>query len=562
MRRNGDRGLVGGDREILDRGYGFHRTGDRWLPDRWLGMPGSSVVVPPGGGDLVDGDPVSVWPDSSGTGHDATQSGSNRPIYKTNVINGKPVIRFASASSQFFNIPVISATGPWTSFAVVKVTSGNLTTIGTLGGSSTPSALIIDAAGNMSCGSKVDYGSFAAAASIAFHVFAVNFIPGSGYVFNVDGNALGPNVGAAPQNFDFNVIGRAGPYFSDGDIAEILFYNRSFYQIDPAGFANLQKYLGTKYGITVTGGTAVDPYTVQGLLAWYKADATVPAPKLNDGDVVTEWADSSGNGHYARGTGSILKKNVIGGQPVVRFSTAGSSKLDLATVVSGVGDTTIFVVMKPNSPTVQLWSIGGNSPDCTPYGPLSHTDGATYAISRATIVTAQGVADGAFHVVTSYMWNGAYTTTYKDGAEILLGASPFTSTGDYATIGYGKGPPPGYSDGDIAEIIVYQFALALRVKLSLLLATLLVTGQFPGTEEFERLIGHRDRIKRYLHRHNAHPTEEQLEDVVTPMAAGDRNGIEAYLGVKYGIPQSVAGNSPILPSNVPGMLGWWKADSL
>ena len=53
MRRNGDRGLVGGDREILDRGYGFHRTGDRWLPDRWLGMPGFS-----GGGGTDPNTPV------------------------------------------------------------------------------------------------------------------------------------------------------------------------------------------------------------------------------------------------------------------------------------------------------------------------------------------------------------------------------------------------------------------------------------------------------------------------------------------------------------------------
>jgi hypothetical protein len=56
MRRNGDRGLPGGDREILDRGYGFHRSGDRWLPDRWLGMPGSSVIPPP------DGVLIASWP--------------------------------------------------------------------------------------------------------------------------------------------------------------------------------------------------------------------------------------------------------------------------------------------------------------------------------------------------------------------------------------------------------------------------------------------------------------------------------------------------------------------
>lgn len=33
--RNGDRGLFGGDRALIDRGLGSRRRGDRWLPDRW-----------------------------------------------------------------------------------------------------------------------------------------------------------------------------------------------------------------------------------------------------------------------------------------------------------------------------------------------------------------------------------------------------------------------------------------------------------------------------------------------------------------------------------------------
>lgn len=40
-RRSGDRNVVGGDRALLDRGYGFKRRGDRWLPDRWSIAPGS-----------------------------------------------------------------------------------------------------------------------------------------------------------------------------------------------------------------------------------------------------------------------------------------------------------------------------------------------------------------------------------------------------------------------------------------------------------------------------------------------------------------------------------------
>ena len=46
--RNGERNLHGGDRAILDRGYGLARRGDRWLPDRWMGMPGQwGGVTPP-----------------------------------------------------------------------------------------------------------------------------------------------------------------------------------------------------------------------------------------------------------------------------------------------------------------------------------------------------------------------------------------------------------------------------------------------------------------------------------------------------------------------------------
>lgn len=77
MRRNGDRGKPGGDREILDRSYGFHRTGDRWLPDRWLGMPPFSGVVPP----PVD-QPVKIdsWPVSNLTSWDNYFGGGIKKI--------------------------------------------------------------------------------------------------------------------------------------------------------------------------------------------------------------------------------------------------------------------------------------------------------------------------------------------------------------------------------------------------------------------------------------------------------------------------------------------------
>jgi hypothetical protein len=43
-----------------------------------------------------DGDLVSSWADLSGNGNNAASTLTKRPTYKTNIINGKPVIRFAN----------------------------------------------------------------------------------------------------------------------------------------------------------------------------------------------------------------------------------------------------------------------------------------------------------------------------------------------------------------------------------------------------------------------------------------------------------------------------------
>lgn len=52
---------------------------------------------------LVNDDPVSTWSDSSDNGNDATQTLTARPLYKTNILNGLPVVRF-DGSNDIMNI--------------------------------------------------------------------------------------------------------------------------------------------------------------------------------------------------------------------------------------------------------------------------------------------------------------------------------------------------------------------------------------------------------------------------------------------------------------------------
>jgi len=44
----------------------------------------------------ADGDSVTTWSDDTANGNHATGSGATRPIYKTGIINGNPVMRFAT----------------------------------------------------------------------------------------------------------------------------------------------------------------------------------------------------------------------------------------------------------------------------------------------------------------------------------------------------------------------------------------------------------------------------------------------------------------------------------
>jgi hypothetical protein len=44
---------------------------------------------------LSDNDPVTTWPDESGNGNDVSQSTAGfKPVFKTNILNGLPIVRF------------------------------------------------------------------------------------------------------------------------------------------------------------------------------------------------------------------------------------------------------------------------------------------------------------------------------------------------------------------------------------------------------------------------------------------------------------------------------------
>lgn len=67
-----------------------------------------------------DGDAVATWADSSGHGYGATE-GTNKPLYKTNIINGKPAMLFTATLLSRL-VATFSQNPPFTIYAVTKWT--------------------------------------------------------------------------------------------------------------------------------------------------------------------------------------------------------------------------------------------------------------------------------------------------------------------------------------------------------------------------------------------------------------------------------------------------------
>lgn len=209
---------------------------------------------------LNDGDSVASWTDSSGNGDTLTQNtGANKPIYKTNILNGLPIVRFNGTSS--FMIPSIlgfpsggpASTASW--FVVGAITE--------VAGSETSYAPFVIAAGAMRLCSVLgttNWGTFSADGDLSAGEVLANgtfnlleYTQGPGGVSQAEhilfrnGIQKLDHIGAAGSGAQ-NAIGAetGASRFLKGDIAEILLYNAVLSSTDRS---TLETYIHTKYAI-------------------------------------------------------------------------------------------------------------------------------------------------------------------------------------------------------------------------------------------------------------------------------------------------------------------------
>lgn len=211
---------------------------------------------------LSDGDPVSTWSDSSGNGNDATSSSTARPTYKTNILNGLPILRFDGSNDYIQGSSVISST-TLTAFVVGSHNVGSagfprLVSFGKPGTNDydSPSrAIAFYSINNGTVYAYRDsltrsYGSFG---NGTYHQ-ATCVYDGTNNTVYVDGPSAAGAI-ASSGTFDITIysIGAntvpASSDFLDGDIAEVIIYSDA---LSTGNRQSVEDYLGTKYGITIT----------------------------------------------------------------------------------------------------------------------------------------------------------------------------------------------------------------------------------------------------------------------------------------------------------------------
>lgn len=258
--------LVGSKRVVLLGG------GQAFTPKSLPGLQlwldaGRNVYSDAGTTPANDADTVQQWNDLSGKGNNAAQATSGkRPEYKVSIFNGRPVLRFLIANATGLQV---GANGDFASqaFTVSAVFDKNVVAVN--------QAILSKGDGSSAAGSTWELMAENGTSQTAFNTFTTTTANNAGALYAVTGSleiVTGTNDSAFTRNIYKNGafqgtatdsgainagavplgIGMAGdgtPLFFTGDIAEIVYYNRV---LSGAELSRLHRYLGLKYGVTIT----------------------------------------------------------------------------------------------------------------------------------------------------------------------------------------------------------------------------------------------------------------------------------------------------------------------
>ncbi len=395
---------------------------------------------------VSNGGAVATWSDSSGNGRDLTQATSgNRPTYQTNVVNGKPVVRFSAASSQHitnstnFTTPVtVIYVGKQTGGANQRVLTsvGNNWLLGFWNGAKNVAYLNGWVAGAGVPGSP--------ATDTSWHVYSAVETGSLSSVYG-DGTLLASNASgvAGPNGISIGCWAFSGvTECSNADVAEVLVYNSALSGNDRAAIEN---YLNRKYALNSVTES-------------YQAYLQDSSGNSNDGTAVGGASSTTigkfGNAGTFDGTNDYV-------------TMTSSSSLNPTT-----GITMSAWVKRNSTGTRQIFLGKGDalSNATTQYWLELNASNQIYAyVSNGTTSTASTFTDLTITDTTTWhniiaTWDGTSVKAYLDGKQSSITDTAVTGSLNTSSTNFSIGRVGTlnsfYFNGSIDETRIYNRALS------------------------------------------------------------------------------------------------------
>ena len=264
----------------------------------------------------------------------------------------------------------------------------------------------------------------------------------------------------ATQNaVDIGRAGGAGNESLNGQLAEVIIYNRTLSDLDRL---QVETYLENKY---ITGDVPID-----GLDLWLRSDRGV----VTSGGAVTLWHDMSGNERHATQASAGQQPTLSGTSPAgattVRFDGGDFLEVQDPNDPSGLykmdaGAKTMFVIaqgtglpaanrgnVSPEPSNTQRFYAGINpSSDNKPWAGLG---GSNFTVGVPHSTTA-------YHIYSLFDDGGNQGRLFVDGvAQYSAALSGSTATTYAVNVGRAGGTGNINFTGDIAEVLIYDGALS------------------------------------------------------------------------------------------------------
>jgi len=273
---------------------------------------------------LDDGNAVATWTDSTLNAHNVTQSTENlKPIYKTNVVNGKPVVRFDGSNDYLSAVPY-SQTTPYTLYVVAKFRSSCSSQKGIIDGDLSLDGYLFCSGGGNGMYFNNGSGQIGPNTTNSITQFNIYKVIVNGAGSSITENNSTPQTGTLDSTtlngMTLGSIGNKGEY-GDVDIAEVLLYNGA---ISSGDQLIVGAYLGNKYAISMPGATS----QTANIQEWRAANSSV-------------LASVSPLGKFGIGTSSPLARldlyGISGATDIFAISSSTNARLFTVSANGSVG---------------------------------------------------------------------------------------------------------------------------------------------------------------------------------------------------------------------------------